>query len=116
MAAESQLDTITADLCVNYLAAWRNDGAEWRRFSNGVNNVGSTRRAMEFLELKTWTLAEFGVGIVDSETDAANPSALKDSEMAVAGSDTDVVDSEGPVADAWSYETASVPVTSVVGV
>jgi hypothetical protein len=59
-ASESQLETITADLCVNFLAAWREDRQEWQRFSTGVNNVGSTREAMDFLELKTWMLTEFG--------------------------------------------------------
>ena len=67
-AAESQLDTITSDLCVNFLDAWRDDLDDWQRFSNGVNNVGSTREAMDFLELKTWTRAEFGAAVVDSET------------------------------------------------
>jgi hypothetical protein len=59
-ASGSQLETITADLCVNFLAAWREDRQEWQRFSTGVNNVGSTREAMDFLELKTWMLTEFG--------------------------------------------------------
>jgi hypothetical protein len=67
-AAESQLDTITPDLCVNFLNAWRDDLDDWQSFSNPVNNVGSTREALDFLELKTWTLAEFGAGVVDSET------------------------------------------------
>jgi hypothetical protein len=67
-AAESQLDTITPDLCLHFLQAWRDDLRDWQRFSNGVNDVGSTREAMEFLELKTWTLAEFGDAVVDSET------------------------------------------------
>ena len=38
---------------------------DWQRFSNGVNNVGSTREAMDFLELKNWTRAEFGAAVVD---------------------------------------------------
>jgi hypothetical protein len=59
-AAENQLDAITAELCVNFINAWRDDLDDWQRFSNGVNNVGSTHRAMEFLQLKSWTLAEFG--------------------------------------------------------
>lgn len=66
-AAENQLDTITADLCVNFLSAWRDDLDDWQSFSNAVNNVGSTREAMNFLELKSWTLAEFGAVVVDSE-------------------------------------------------
>jgi hypothetical protein len=67
-AAESQLDTITPDLCVNFLNAWRDDLDDWQAFSNCVNNVGSTREALDLLELKTWTLAEFGAVVVDSET------------------------------------------------
>jgi hypothetical protein len=67
-ASESQLDTITPNLCVNFLCAWRDDVDDWQSFSNGVNNVGNTREAMDFLELKTWTLAEFGAAEVDSET------------------------------------------------
>jgi hypothetical protein len=65
-AAESQLQTITADLCVNFIDAWLDDLHDWQAFTNGVNNVGSTRAAMDFLELKTWTLAEFGA-VVDFE-------------------------------------------------
>jgi len=67
-ASESQLDTITPDLCVSFLRAWRDDLDDWQAFSSGVNNVGSTREALDFLELKAWTLAEFGAGVVDSET------------------------------------------------
>lgn len=67
-ASESQLDTMTPDLCVNFLRAWGDDLDDWRAFSSGVNNVGSTREALDFLELKTWTLAEFGAGVVHSET------------------------------------------------
>jgi hypothetical protein len=59
-AAESQLDAITAELCVNFINAWRDDLDDWQWFSNGVNTVGSTHKAMDFLQLKSWTLAEFG--------------------------------------------------------
>jgi hypothetical protein len=61
-AAENQLITIKPDLCVNFLDAWRDDLNDWQRFSTAVNNVGSTREAMDFLQLQTWTRAEFGVG------------------------------------------------------
>lgn len=67
-AAERQLVTITPDICVDFLAAWRDDLDDWQSFSNGVNNVGSTREALDFLELKTWTLAEFGSVMADSGT------------------------------------------------
>jgi hypothetical protein len=55
MAAKHQLrDAIKPDLCVNFLAAWRNDLVDWQKFSNGVNTMGSTREAMDFLQIKTW--------------------------------------------------------------
>ena len=65
-AAESQLSTISADVCIDFLAAWRADLSDWQRFSNGVNNVGSTREAMEFLGLKIWTQVGFGAATGDS--------------------------------------------------
>jgi hypothetical protein len=65
-AAESQLDGITPDLCVNFINAWQEDLNDWQRFSNGVNNVGSILEAMDFLELKTWILAGFGALVMDS--------------------------------------------------
>jgi hypothetical protein len=66
VAAQGQLATITADLCVNFVNAWRDDVRDWQRLSNGVSNVGNIRAAMEFLELETWTLAEFGT-VIDFE-------------------------------------------------
>ena len=51
---------ITADDCVNFVDAWQDDLEDWQRFSSRVNNVGSTRDAMDFLQLNTWTRAEFG--------------------------------------------------------
>jgi hypothetical protein len=65
-AATNQLKTITAGLCVNFIDAWRDDLDDWQRFSSSVNNVGSIREAMDFLELQTWTLAEFGA-VIDME-------------------------------------------------
>jgi hypothetical protein len=65
-AAKSKLDDpISPDLCVSFLDAWRADLGDWQRFSTGVNNVGSTCEAMDFLELKNWRLAEFGAAEVD---------------------------------------------------
>jgi hypothetical protein len=71
-AAASQLDTISADLCLNFLDAWRDDLSDWQKLSTGVNNVGDTRDAMDFLQLGTWTRAEFGAAGIDSETGALN--------------------------------------------
>jgi hypothetical protein len=56
-AAEDQLGTLTPDLCVNFLDAWRDDLNDWQRFSTAVNNVGSTREALDFLQLRTWSRA-----------------------------------------------------------
>jgi hypothetical protein len=65
-AAENQLDMIRPDLCAEFIDAWREDVKDWQMFSNGVNNVSSIREAMDFLELNTWTLAEFGAVGVES--------------------------------------------------
>jgi hypothetical protein len=59
-AAGDQLGTLTPDICLDFLNAWRDDLDDWQGFSTGVNNVGSTREAMDFLQLHTWTHAEFG--------------------------------------------------------
>jgi len=65
-AAENLLndETITPDLCIEFLEAWRQDLSDWQRSSTGVANRG-TREAMDHLELKTWRLAEFGAAEVD---------------------------------------------------
>ena len=60
-AAENHLDhMITAEDCVSFVDAWQDDLEEWQTFSSRVNDVGSTRDAMDFLQLSTWTRAEFG--------------------------------------------------------
>jgi hypothetical protein len=59
-AAQSQLDIITADICADFLDAWRTDLRDWQRFSNGVNSVRSTGDAMDFLQLNTWTEVRCG--------------------------------------------------------
>jgi hypothetical protein len=66
-AAENQLTRITPDLCVSFLREWRDDVRDWQKFLNDLTNVGSIREAMDFLELKIWTLVEFGT-VVESET------------------------------------------------
>jgi hypothetical protein len=55
-AAEEQLGRISTDVCVNFLEAWRDDRRDWQRFSTRINSVGGVHGAMDFLELKTWTL------------------------------------------------------------
>jgi hypothetical protein len=60
-AAQDHLDhMIEAEDCVRFVDAWQEDLEEWQRFSSGVNNVKSTRDAMDFLQLSTWSRAEFG--------------------------------------------------------
>ena len=60
-AAQHHLDhMITAEDCVSFVDAWQDDLEEWQTFSSRVNDVGSTRDAMDFLQLSTWTRAEFG--------------------------------------------------------
>jgi hypothetical protein len=76
-ASESQLDTITAGLCVNFLDAWLEDRREWQKFSASVNNVGSTSDAMDFLELRTWMLTEFG-DAADSKAGGSNAALQND--------------------------------------
>ena len=69
-AAQNQLDhAITADDCVNFVDAWQDDLEDWQLFSSGVNNVGSTHDAMDFLQLNTWTRAEFGAAAVESKNE-----------------------------------------------
>jgi hypothetical protein len=63
VSAEAQLEKITANLCVNFIDAWQDDLNDWQVFTNGVNNLGCTRTAMDFLDLKAWTLAEFGMNV-----------------------------------------------------
>jgi hypothetical protein len=67
-AAKSQLDTITPDICLNFLDAWQDDLDDWQKFSTGLNSVGGTREAMDFLQLKRWILTDFGAAAVDWET------------------------------------------------
>jgi hypothetical protein len=66
--AKSQIaETITEDLCANFVHDWLEDLKDWQRFSNSVNNVSSTREAMSFLRLERWIRAEFGAAEIDSE-------------------------------------------------
>jgi hypothetical protein len=54
-AAKSQLKVaIKPDLCTNFIDAWLEDLEDWQKFSSGVNNVGTTAEAMDFLGLQNW--------------------------------------------------------------
>jgi hypothetical protein len=56
-AAQEQLvERITADLCVDFVDAWLDDLQAWKKFSIGINSLGSTRGAMDFLGLANWHL------------------------------------------------------------
>jgi hypothetical protein len=57
-AAESQLDTITPDLCANFIDAWRDDLDDWHGFYYRLNSVRNMREAMDLVELESWTLVE----------------------------------------------------------
>jgi hypothetical protein len=81
-AAENQLATISADLCIDFLEAWREDLCKWQKFSTGVNSLGSTRAAMDFLELKTWTRAEFGAVIESEEESSIRPAVAAQTAQA----------------------------------
>jgi hypothetical protein len=72
-AAESQLDTVEPDLCANFVEAWRADLSDWQELSSGVNNVGTVLRAMDFLELQVWRVAEFGADRVELPDGSARP-------------------------------------------
>jgi hypothetical protein len=70
-AAQHQLDhVITADDCVNFVDAWQDDLEDWQLFSSRVNNVGSTREAMDFLQLNSWTCLGFGGAAIESKNES----------------------------------------------
>jgi hypothetical protein len=94
-AARNQLEaSITADLCVSFVDAWRRDLYDWQKFSNSLGNVGSIRAGMDILELSTWTLAKFGAAVVDAETGVDDFEApVIEAEASVVGSDVALVGS-----------------------
>jgi hypothetical protein len=47
-------DAIKPDLCASFIEAWREDLEDWAKLSSGVNNVGTTAEAMDFLGLANW--------------------------------------------------------------
>ena len=76
-AARSQLThEIDAGMCVNFVDAYREDLLQWQLISSGVNNVGSTREAMDQLELRNWRLAGFGAESVDDVRGARRITSL----------------------------------------
>ena len=54
-AARDQLSTLSPELCVDYLDAWKSDLAEWERATQRIRSVASTTTALEeFLGLSEW--------------------------------------------------------------
>jgi hypothetical protein len=45
---------INAERCAEFLEAWQRDISEWGRAYARINTLGSTRDAMDWLQLKTW--------------------------------------------------------------
>jgi hypothetical protein len=81
-AARSHLKSaISPELCVNFLDAWREDLVYWRKLFGSLSKLGSHREAMDFLQIKTWTLSEFARGIVDSEADPLSIAELPGPEL-----------------------------------
>ena len=74
-AAEDQLDTITPDLCVNFLDAWRDDLEDWQKFSNG-NKRRWHPRGHGFPEPQSWILV--GVDAVGVNSPAARVTHKRD--------------------------------------
>ena len=59
-----------------FVDAYREDLLQWQLVSSGVNNVGSTREAMDQLELRNWRLAGFGAESVDDVRGARRITSL----------------------------------------
>ncbi len=60
-AAEDVItNSITADLCVDFLDAWQQDLRDWQSRTQRVHSLRSTREAMDYLGLSGWQMAEFG--------------------------------------------------------
>lgn len=59
--AGEQLDSITADECVRFVNAWRNDRGAFARMAKDTPSVGNYAAACEYLKLTRWREAEFGV-------------------------------------------------------
>ena len=63
-AAESQLETITPEVCESFLHAWRADLGDWQEYCRDVKVVGSTQEIMDFLGLNIWTQVGFRAPVV----------------------------------------------------
>ena len=48
-------DAITGDLCVQFLDAWQDDLAEWKKISRN-NDLGGPKQALEYLEVPEWEI------------------------------------------------------------
>jgi hypothetical protein len=59
--AGKQLASITAEQCVRFVKAWRNDRGAFARTAKDTPWVGGYAAACEYLKLTSWREAEFGV-------------------------------------------------------
>jgi hypothetical protein len=48
-------DAITSDLCVQFLDAWQDDLADWKKISKN-NDLGGPKQALEYLEVPEWKI------------------------------------------------------------
>jgi hypothetical protein len=58
--AGKQLDSITAENCVHFVKAWREDRGAFAKTANEMPALGNYAAACEYLELTGWREAEFG--------------------------------------------------------
>ena len=56
-----QLGSITAEACVEFVKAWRDDRGAFARTANEMPALGNYAAACEYLELTRWREAEFGL-------------------------------------------------------
>ncbi|MFC9687619.1 hypothetical protein ACFTSF_03700 [Kribbella sp. NPDC056951] len=64
--AEKQTTSISAELCVDYLDAWRQDELSWQKYLLDVNQVTNERYALAELGLNTWISCGYGAKVLTS--------------------------------------------------
>ena len=56
-AAQHQLvETISPALCVDFVAAWQDDRADWQAYTSGISTVDRTHDALDLLQLPNWEM------------------------------------------------------------
>ncbi|NEA35521.1 hypothetical protein [Streptomyces sp. SID13031] len=58
--AEDQLNAISSEVCVEFIASWREDDARWRAVLRSDYSGLNERDAFDELELKTWISCGYG--------------------------------------------------------